>query len=179
MELCHERLNLPCRPLYRNEQSSFVVIFTYVLHGYNGGMHPFHFFKSLEIRYGDLDPQGHVNNARYLTYLEQARVAYLIHLNLWDGQSFTDLGMILADVHITYRAPLLFGNQIQVGVHVTRLGGKSMTMEYVIEDSQTHQELAHAATVLVAYDYRQNQTIPLPDSWRQRITEFENLPHPG
>jgi acyl-CoA thioester hydrolase len=142
-------------------------------------MHPFHFYKPLEIRYGDLDPQGHVNNARYLTYLEQARIAYITHLNLWDGRSFADVGIILADAQITFRAPLLFGSQIQVGVRVNRLGGKSMTMEYVIEDSQTHQELAHATTVLVAYDYRQNQTISIPDAWRQRIMEFENLPYPG
>jgi acyl-CoA thioester hydrolase len=139
-------------------------------------MQPFHFFKPLEIRYGDLDPQGHVNNARYLTYLEQARIAYITHLNLWDGQSFAEVGIILADAHITFRALLLFGSQIQVGVRVTRLGGKSLTMEYIIEDSQTRQELAHAATVLVAYDYHQNRTIPVPENWRQRIAEFENLP---
>ena len=142
-------------------------------------MHPFHYFKSLEIRYGDLDPQGHVNNARYLTYLEQARIAYLLHLNLWDGHSFADVGIILADAQITFRAPVLFGSQIQVGVRVTRLGGKSMTMEYLIEDSQTHQEFAHAATVLVAYDYHHSQTISLPLDWRQRIAEFENLPNLG
>jgi acyl-CoA thioester hydrolase len=40
----------------------------------------FHYYHPIEVRYGDLDPQGHVNNARYLTYLEQARIGYIRHL---------------------------------------------------------------------------------------------------
>ena len=37
-------------------------------------MSAYHFSYPIEVRYGDLDPQGHVNNAKYLTYMEQARV---------------------------------------------------------------------------------------------------------
>ena len=54
------------------------------------------FYHPIEVRYGDLDPQGHVNNARYLTYMEQARIAYVAHLGLWKGPSFLDIGIILA-----------------------------------------------------------------------------------
>ena len=43
-------------------------------------MTDYKFFHPIEVRYGDLDPQGHVNNAKYLTYFEQARVHYLISL---------------------------------------------------------------------------------------------------
>ncbi|NOY99067.1 MAG: acyl-CoA thioesterase, partial [Chloroflexi bacterium] len=39
-------------------------------------MSDFHFYHPIVVRYGDLDPQGHLNNARYLTYFEQARIHY-------------------------------------------------------------------------------------------------------
>jgi acyl-CoA thioester hydrolase len=139
-------------------------------------MADFRFYQPITVRYGDLDPQGHVNNARYLTYLEQARVAYVRSLGLWDGGSFTDIGIILADIHLTFKAPILFGQAIQVGLRISRLGNKSMDMYYTIEETQTGQKFASASTVIVAYDYHSDATIPIPDNWRRAIMNFENIP---
>ncbi len=62
-------------------------------------MSDFRFYHPIEVRYGDLDPQGHVNNAKHLTYFEQARIAYWIHMGLFTkDQSFMEMGVILADV---------------------------------------------------------------------------------
>ncbi|HEB66003.1 MAG TPA: acyl-CoA thioesterase [Chloroflexi bacterium] len=138
-------------------------------------MSAFRFFQDITVRYGDLDPQGHVNNARYLTYLEQARIGYIQALGLWDGHSFFSIGFILATAEITYKAPILLGQKVRVGVRVSRLGNKSMTMVYAIQDGETGDELASAETVLVAYDYRTSATIPLPDRWREAIRRFEGL----
>jgi acyl-CoA thioester hydrolase len=138
-------------------------------------MNEFHFCHAIEVRYGDLDPQGHVNNASYLTYLEQARIAYIQHLGLWPSSSFLDIGIILADAHLTFRAPILFGQPVHVGVRVARLGNKSLVMEYRLEDGQTGQELASGSTVLVTYDYRRGQTTPIPPDWREAITQFEGI----
>lgn len=139
-------------------------------------MPAFRFYLPIEVRYGDLDPQGHVNNARYLTYLEQARISYVRHLGLWDGRSFSDIGFILADIQVTFRAPILFGQKIQVGLRVSRLGNKSLTMEHRLEDTQTGQELATASAALVTYDYHTQTTVPIPDHWRQAIIAFEDSP---
>lgn len=139
-------------------------------------MSAYRFYHSIEVRYGDLDPQGHVNNARFLTYLEQARISYIQHLGLWRGGSFLDVGIILADVHLTFRQPILFGQPVRVGVRVIRLGNKSLHMEYAIEDSRDAKELATASTALVAYDYRSERTIPVPEHWRVAIGEFEGIP---
>jgi acyl-CoA thioester hydrolase len=138
-------------------------------------MDGFWFTHPIEVRYGDLDPQGHVNNARYLTYLEQARIAYISRLGLWAPGSFLNIGIILADAHLTFRSAILFGQPVLVGVRVSRLGNKSLTMEYRLEDAGTRQELAVGSTVLVAYDYRTGQTIPLPANWRETISQFEGL----
>jgi len=138
-------------------------------------MPDFRFYHPIEVRYGDLDPQGHLNNAKYLTYIEQARIHYIQHLGLWDGGSFLNIGMILADVHLTFRSPIHFGQPVRVGVRVSRLGNKSLNMEYQLEDASTGQELARGSTVSVAYDYQEGKTIPLPEIWRNAIAAFESL----
>ncbi|MGB9639911.1 MAG: acyl-CoA thioesterase [Anaerolineales bacterium] len=138
-------------------------------------MSSYQFFHPIEIRYGDLDPQGHVNNAKYLTYMEQARIQYIKNLGLWKSNSFLDVGIILAEVRVTYRIPIQYGTEIKVGVRVSRLGNKSMDMEYSLQDSANEQEMANGSSVLVAYDYRSQQTIPIPDEWREKIISFEGL----
>ena len=139
-------------------------------------MSDFHFYHPVEVRYGDLDPQGHVNNAKYLTYFEQARIAYWIQLGLFaKEQSFMELGVILADAHITYLAPIYYGQNIKVGVHVAKLGNKSMTWMQNIIDIDTGKELAKGAVIMVAYDYRAEQTMSIPQAWREKISQFEGI----
>jgi acyl-CoA thioester hydrolase len=136
----------------------------------------FHFQHPIEVRYDDLDPQGHVNNARFLSYFEQARVNYLVHLGLFSkGHSFLEVGIILADAHVTFLTPVLFGMEVRVGVRVTRLGNKSMTMEYRLFEAASNMELATGSTVLVTFDYHTQQTIPIPDIWREKISAFEKI----
>ena len=139
-------------------------------------MSDFHFYHPIEIRYGDLDPQGHVNNAKHLTYFEQARIAYLIELGLFTkDQSFMEVGVILADIHITYLEPIYYGQNIKVGVHTVKLGIKSMTWEQNIVDVDTGRELAKGMVIMVTYNYHARKTISVPTSWREKINEFEGL----
>lgn len=142
---------------------------------YNHFVPQFRFYHPIEVRYGDLDPQGHVNNARYLTYMEQARVAYIISLGLWDGKSFLNIGFILADTQITFKAPVYFNQDVQVGVRVSQMKQKSLTMEYLIEDRQEHRILATGSSVLVVFDYHNHRTLPIPDDWRNTIDDYEKL----
>lgn len=139
-------------------------------------MTAFNFYHPIEVRYGDLDPQGHVNNAKYLTYCEQARISYVSHLGLWKGGSFLDIGIILADLKITFQAPILFGEKVHVGVRTTRMGNKSLTMEHCIEQVESLQRYADCTVILVAYDYHRQSTIPVPPNWREAIADFEGLP---
>jgi acyl-CoA thioester hydrolase len=138
-------------------------------------MPEFKFFHPTEIRYGDLDPQGHVNNAKYLTYFEQARVYYLIQLGLFGkDQSFMEIGLIVADIHIAYHAPAHYGDQVRTGVRTTKMGNKSIVVAQAVVDVATGKEMAKGEVVMVTYDYRAQKTIPVPDRWRQIITRFED-----
>ena len=143
---------------------------------YNPNMSSFRFFHPIVVRYGDLDPQGHVNNAAYLTYLEHARVAYMRNLGLWDGNSFLEIGIILARIELDYKAPILMTNLVEVGLRTSRLGNKSLDMGYVIREIDTGQIFAEAKTVQVAYDYQTGKTIPIQKNWREKLKDFEGLP---
>ena len=139
-------------------------------------MSDYHFYHPIEVRYGDLDPQGHVNNAKHLTYFEQARVAYLIELGLFTkDQSFMKIGVIVADVHLTYLEPIYFGQNIKIGVHAAKLGNKSMMWEQSIVDANTDRQLAKGEVIIVTYDYKEEKTISIPPEWRGKISAFEGL----
>lgn len=137
-------------------------------------MTDYRFFHPTEVRYGDLDPQGHVNNAKYLTYFEQARVHYFIELGLFrKDQSFMEIGVIIADIHITYHAPTHYDDHLKVGARTSKIGGKSIVMEQCVMNADTGEVHAEGTVVLVTFDYESQKTIPVPEDWRKKINEFE------
>ena len=136
-------------------------------------MADFNFHQQVPIRYGDLDPQQHVNNVRYLTFLENARLSYLRHLGLWDGTNFLGIGIILADTHITYLEPILYNDDVKVSVRVAHIGNKSIRFEHQIKIINSGKIAARAETVNVAYNYANKESIRVPDTWREKISAFE------
>lgn len=138
-------------------------------------MDEFRFYLPIQVRYGDIDPQRHVNNARFFTYMEQGRISYFQHLGLWDGIDFDNIGIILLEMTITFKAPIVYGQSIRVGARTDRMGNKSLNVITVLEDAESGQEVASGNSVLVAYDYSRAQSIPIPEEWRSVVNEFEGL----
>ncbi|MGB8253221.1 MAG: thioesterase family protein [Anaerolineaceae bacterium] len=138
-------------------------------------MEQYNFYQPIQIRYNDIDAQGHVNNAKYVTYIEFARFGYITKAGLWDGESFMDLGFIVADVHVSYLAPIKLGQEIKVGVKVSRIGNKSLTFIYQVEDSKSGLIMATADTVMVSFDYKTHTTTAVSKKWRELISNFEGV----
>lgn len=137
-------------------------------------MEGFNFITPVEIRFRDMDSLGHVNNAVFITYMETARIKYM--LNLVGSQYLSDLRIILAEVTCTYRSPAYWGATLEVGVRITEIGNKSFAMEYRIEDQATRRLVASGSSVQVAYDYDAQTSIPVPDSVAEAAEEFEGRP---
>lgn len=138
-------------------------------------MTDFHFSVPIDVRYGDLDPQWHVNNARFLTYLENARMGYLMSLDLFAGENFFDFNLIVADIHISYKAPIKLTDKVHVWIRAEKLGHKSLTFVYEIRNDETRQVFATAETIMVTYDYHLQKSIPIPENWRQAISVREDV----
>ena len=116
---------------------------------------------------------GHVNNAVYLTYLEQARFAYWKAADI--GRLAGEVSYIIARVEIDYRAAAVTGDVLDVAIAVTGLGRSSFRMAYEIRNA-SGRLVAAAKSVQAAYDYAAGKTIALPDAIKQRISEFEGMP---
>lgn len=119
-----------------------------------------------QVRFRDLDPMGHVNNAVFLTYIEQARAALLAEVGAATG--LEDMNMIVARVEIDFRAPVRFGQEVEISVHASRFGTKSFDLDYELRvDGEL---VAEAKSVQVAYDYARREPVPLPADWREKLT---------
>ena len=135
---------------------------------------------TVEVRLSDTDAMGHVNNARYLTYVEIARVAYYEEVTgnpLPIGAHGAEEGMILAEIRMTYRSPAFYGETITVETRVERIGRTSFGMVHRMTAPESRygsaRLIAVAESVLVSYDYQQERPIPVPDDWRAAFEAFE------
>jgi acyl-CoA thioester hydrolase len=120
-------------------------------------MTPFPYVRRERVRFRDCDAMGHVNNAVYSTFLEEARIEVLGGL--------TDF--ILARVEIDFRAELRAGEEIEVRTRCSRLGTKSFELEHEIHADG--RLAAQAKSVLVGYDYEHGQSVALSDQVRARL----------
>ncbi|MBC8100634.1 MAG: acyl-CoA thioesterase [Armatimonadetes bacterium] len=135
----------------------------------------YRYYTPMTIRYGDMDTLGHVNNAKYLTYLEQARVSYFRDNGLWDG-ALSALGLIIARVTIDYKLPLTTADgTIDIWTRCNRLGNKSFDIEHQIITRRTGDAViaATGTTVIVVFDYQKQMAIALPDAWRALLLAYE------
>jgi acyl-CoA thioester hydrolase len=132
---------------------------------------------SLDVRFRDIDAFGHVNNAVFSTFAEQARVQYLLDvIGMPDG--FERMPLILARLEIDYRSPIRLGERIVVESRVDRIGRSSIGMVHRIlaDDGRL---AADVQSVLVTYDYAAARPMPVPDDWRSRIAEREGRAFPA
>jgi acyl-CoA thioester hydrolase len=129
----------------------------------------------IEIRFVDLDLFGHVNNAHHLTYLEQSRVTYFDRIIGYE-YDWSKEGILLAKAEIDYVVPIKFKDKAFVQVRCSRLGNKSLDLSYRIIKIHEDKEilLADATTVLVAFDFVNQQSIQVPAAWKKAIIEFEH-----
>lgn len=130
-------------------------------------MEAFPFVHEQTVRFSDLDGMGHVNNAVFLTYLEQARLAWFSGFGEEDSMPLTDV--ILARTEIDFRSPLVFGETVAVGVRPARLGTKSFELEYELRVGE--RLVAEAKSVIVGYDYDARDSTEVPERWRRRILD--------
>jgi acyl-CoA thioester hydrolase len=133
-------------------------------------MEGFRFVHAQEVTFRDLDVFGHVNNAVYLTYIENARIRYL--REVLGVESLEELLVIVAKVNIDFRSRASLGEALEIGARVSRIGTKSFDLDHEVRGPDARL-VAVASTTLVTFDYRGDTTMLVPDLWRERIESFE------
>ncbi len=135
----------------------------------------FRFSVSIPIRYSDIDAQRHLNNVTYFAFMEQARVAYIREVGLWQDGQFDTIGMVVAAASCSNIGPAFLWETVTVWTRVGRLGDKSFDFEYRLETERG--EIATGRTVQVCYDYAESRSTSIPDDWRQAIISHESASH--
>lgn len=133
-------------------------------------MDEFNHATEIEVRFRDLDPMNHVNNAVYISYLEEGREKYFEDII---GTTLEDAEIVLAELSIEYDAPITLEESVTVHTRVPSLGDSSFRMENLIE---TGGGLAATAEMtIVPFDVETERSRPVPSAWRERIRSHENL----
>jgi acyl-CoA thioester hydrolase len=121
------------------------------------------------VQFRDLDGLGHVNNAVYLNYLEEAKIAYF--REVLGDVNLAELG-IVADVKIAFRSPSFLGETLEIGIKVERVGTKSIEFAFRAEGPDGRL-VAEGTSVHVTFDYDRRETIAVPADWRRSIESYE------
>ena len=119
----------------------------------------------ISVRWRDMDAMGHVNNAKYVSYLEEARVRWLVTV---PGISLQDrIAPVVAATNVNYRAPIVWPNDIVVELFVERLGNSSVTIGHRIASEDGAVLHADGHVVMVWIDRRSGRPTPLPAAVRR------------
>ena len=137
---------------------------------------------TIQIRWRDLDPLGHVNNAVYLTYFELARLAYIRAVLGADAPIDrrtllpADFQFILAEVTCHYRSPATLGDQLAATIWVAQVGRKSFVFEYRINDEVSGRLVAEGCSTQVWFDYAAGESRTVPTQIVTRMEELQRAP---
>lgn len=124
-------------------------------------------------RWSDEDNQGVLNNAVYLTLLEEARYQYFDHLGqIGIHNNFT---FVLGQTSIRFLAPGRGPAEVSVEIITTRLGTRSFAQAYRVKDAADGTTWAEAVADLVVWDGEAQSSAPMPDAFRKAMADFEGL----
>lgn len=126
------------------------------------------YVTEVPVRFRDIDPMDHVNNALYVTYAEQARAEWyedVIGLTLGEADT------VLAHLEVDYVQSIELGEVVEVRLGTGDLGESSIPMRYELRGDG--ELAATAETVQVTFDRETGASKPVPEAWRERIAAFE------
>lgn len=135
-------------------------------------MDGFRFVHSMTVRVNDLNYANHVGYQHYLTYFQEARLAYLNHL----GFSELDIdgcGMMIAEAVCRYKRELFLNDAIEVGCRVSLLRSKGFRVEYAI--ARDGLLCAEGHTDCLCYDGGAKKVVKLPEVFRNAVAAFEGI----
>ena len=136
----------------------------------------FRFFHPLRVRYSEVDGQGIVFNAHYLTFLDVAITEYFRHIGV-DYQRLAQEGtfdMALVKTTLEFKGPAMFDEEVEIGTRISHLGNTSYTVDFEIHKKGLENLVVLAQTVYVNYNPGKRSAERLPDFFRSLVETFEH-----
>lgn len=132
----------------------------------------FRIWISFDVRWGDMDAYGHVNNAAYFTYCESARIRYFEELGLEGLTSGKRHGPAVVTATCNFYRQVHYPAALEVGVRATKIGRTSFHLDYAILRGGD-ELVADGSSVVVWVDYERGESIPLPERLKARIRRID------
>ncbi|MBE0618070.1 MAG: acyl-CoA thioesterase [Proteobacteria bacterium] len=128
-----------------------------------------------KVRFSDADLQGHVFNANYFVYFDDAVTDYLEALGL-PYAAITARGhdLVLARAECDFRSSGAFGETLRVGVKVARVGNTSVTFRLRVEEETTRRVVAEGVEVYVVLDRESHRPTAVPSYLREAVARLQN-----
>ena len=119
----------------------------------------------LQVRWGDMDALGHVNNAEYLRYFEQSRIVWLEGIGY--AVAGEGSGPILAKVSVTYLKPVVYPTELEIRLYAGHVGNTSFTLlSEIVNGRDAAERFTEGEFVTVWVDYAASKSVPIPDRLR-------------
>lgn len=126
----------------------------------------FAFVKTVEVRWGDMDSLGHVNNAKYLTYTEASRIAFFDKVFEGDDSFMNGQGPILAGISCNYHQQVHYPATLEAAIGFKRMGTSSLVLACPIFLQGQDEAVADVEATLVWFDYEAQKPMPVPQKLR-------------
>lgn len=120
-------------------------------------------------RFSDVDSFMHVNNIWQQSYFDMGKTDFYTRVLGITGV-FDKLRIITASTHTDYRGQVHLMDDIVVRTDVSRIGNKSMTLHQCIMLGE--KVLTESSSVMVAFDFETQETVPMPEEWRVKLSEY-------
>jgi acyl-CoA thioester hydrolase len=127
------------------------------------------FVYTLTPRFNDMDIYNHVNNAVYLSYFEEARIAFMTAIGL-RGLYTRQRSTILAHASLDYKSPAKFGDTLDIEVTTGEIRNSSYELQYRVTRRPDTALIAAGKTVQVCFNFELNAPTRLPEEWRALLT---------
>jgi thioesterase III len=130
----------------------------------------------IKVRGYHVDAYGHVNNARWLELLEEARWRWLeeaIDLRAWDDAG---RGIAVLNIDVTYRRPAVRHDVLVLEAWMTRLGGKACVCRQRATNRATGEVLLDAAITFVLFDLQTGRACAVDDEARAQLGRYLDPP---
>ena len=126
----------------------------------------FKFWYAMDVRWGDMDAQAHVNNAKYFTYFESARIAFFdsVDVRLHSGER--NEGPVLVTTTANFKRQVRYPARLEIGVRLTRIGNRSIALAMAAFLEGTNDIAAEATSVNAWVDYDRDRSTDVPESLR-------------
>lgn len=120
----------------------------------------------IKVRFSETDLLGHVNNASYFVYLEEARIDFLREVLPEKKKTF-----VVVSVKCDFIRQAYFGQRLIIHTSIVEIGNTSFTLIHEIKDKESGQLIAKGQSVVVHYNFEKQKSEPLTPNMRERLLE--------